>query len=108
MLKPGNIVIGLDLGQKRDPSALAILEVGEDVTGRRDPVTWEWKPEPYVNLLYLSALPWARHTRTPSSRCTAHANLCLDFRWRNCVIESKRSFSRTVSRAWEGMACEPS
>ena len=56
MLKPGNIVIGLDLGQKRDPSTRAILEVGEDVTGRRDPVTWECEREPYVNLLYLERI----------------------------------------------------
>jgi len=54
MLKPG--VIGLDLGQKRDPSALPILEVGEDATGRRDPVIWEWERDHYVNLLYLERI----------------------------------------------------
>ncbi len=56
MRKPQNRIIGLDLGQKRDPSALAILEVGENITGRRDPVTWAWESEPYVNLVYLGPL----------------------------------------------------
>ena len=77
MLKPGAIVIGLDLGPKRDPSALAILEVGEDVTGRRDPVTWEWEREPYVNLLYLERIalgtPYPDIVQQMHSTWTAHA-----------------------------------
>ena len=56
MLKPGAIVIGRDLGQKRDPSALPILEVGEDITGRRDLVAWEWERESYVNLRYVERI----------------------------------------------------
>src|SRR5204862_7399050 len=33
-----------------------ILEVGENITGRRDPVTWAWESEPYVNLVYLERI----------------------------------------------------
>jgi hypothetical protein len=34
-------VAGLDLGQKRDYSAISLLEVAERTLEQRDPVTWE-------------------------------------------------------------------
>ena len=46
-------VAGLDLGQKRDFSAIALLEIAERVLDRRDPVTWEQAKETCVRLVYL-------------------------------------------------------
>ena len=46
-------IVGLDLGQKRDYSAIAILEVVERTYTRRDPVTWENARDTSVRLSYL-------------------------------------------------------
>ena len=35
-------VVGLDIGQRRDYSAIAILENLDEVTGQRDPVTFDF------------------------------------------------------------------
>src|SRR5687767_11493544 len=35
-------VIGLDIGQRRDYSAIAVLDWAEEGTGRRDPATYEY------------------------------------------------------------------
>ena len=35
-------IVGLDLGQKRDYSAIAMIEFHERVYSRRDPVTWDF------------------------------------------------------------------
>jgi hypothetical protein len=37
-----NIILGLDLGQRHDPAALAVLERTLEFTGARDPVTLEF------------------------------------------------------------------
>ena len=39
--KPPHIYVGLDLGQRQDPSAIAVLERIYEPTGFRDHVTWE-------------------------------------------------------------------
>jgi hypothetical protein len=40
----GRWVIGLDLGQKQDPTAVVAMELMEKIKGR-DPVTWAWISE---------------------------------------------------------------
>lgn len=44
--------LGLDLGQRRDYSALAVIEPAE-IIGPRDPVTWEFKRERRVRVRHL-------------------------------------------------------
>jgi hypothetical protein len=46
-------VVGLDLGQKRDYSAIALLEVVETVYVERDPVTWAPHRDAKARLGYL-------------------------------------------------------
>jgi hypothetical protein len=46
-------VAGLDLGQKRDYSAISLLEVAERTLEERDPVTWEQAKDRRVRVVYL-------------------------------------------------------
>ena len=46
-------VAGLDLGQKRDFSAISLLEIVERVYARKDPVTWENARDTCVRIVYL-------------------------------------------------------
>jgi hypothetical protein len=46
-------IVGLDLGQKRDYSAIAILQVIDRTFQQRDPVTWEHQRDVCVRLPYL-------------------------------------------------------
>ena len=50
-------IVGLDLGQKRDYSAIAMIEFHERVYSRRDPVTWDFLREKSVRLVYLERIP---------------------------------------------------
>lgn len=49
-------ILGLDLGQKRDHSALAIVECHERVLPRRDPVTWDWLREQSTRIVHLERI----------------------------------------------------
>src|SRR5688572_9494536 len=46
-------VIGLDIGQRRDYSAIAILECVEHVTGDRDPLTYQFIRRTEVRLRHI-------------------------------------------------------
>lgn len=48
--------VGVDLGQSRDFTAIAVLERVEDI-GPRDPATYELRREPAVELRYLERVP---------------------------------------------------
>jgi hypothetical protein len=45
--------VGVDLGQKVDPTALCVVERAEVMYAERDPVTWECKRETLMELRYL-------------------------------------------------------
>ena len=49
--------IGLDLGQARDYTALAIVERRESVLNERDPVTWEWRRRTDYMVRWATRLP---------------------------------------------------
>ena len=46
-------VIGLDIGQRRDYSAIAILDVAEESDGRRDPATYEFIRRKVIRLRHI-------------------------------------------------------
>jgi hypothetical protein len=46
----------VDLGKRRDHSAIAVLELGETVYDRRDPVTYDFVREPFTRLVYLERI----------------------------------------------------
>ena len=48
--------VGLDLGQRQDPTALAVLEWRE-WAGPRDPVTFEYRRETALSLRHLERIP---------------------------------------------------
>jgi len=48
---------GLDLGQKRDYSALAVLERARVWTNERDPVTYAWRTMTRYSLRYVERIP---------------------------------------------------
>src|SRR5215217_1060096 len=48
--------VGVDLGQRRDPTALAVVERRERLTGETDPVTWERRREVQVSVRHLERL----------------------------------------------------
>jgi hypothetical protein len=50
-------IIGLDLGQKRDYTAIAMLQVHERVYPQRDPVTWDFLRTQSLRLVYLERVP---------------------------------------------------
>jgi hypothetical protein len=54
-------VIGVDIGQRRDYSAIAILECIEESTGRRDALTYEWIRKLQVRLRHVERV----HLGTP-------------------------------------------
>ena len=49
--------IGLDLGQRRDYTAIAVIERGNESLGRRDPATMEWLTKTHQRLRYLERVP---------------------------------------------------
>lgn len=49
--------LGLDLGQRRDRTAIAILERADTTTGERDPVTWSIGRATTNHFRYLQRLP---------------------------------------------------
>jgi hypothetical protein len=58
-----NCVIGLDIGQRRDYSAIAILDWVEEFDGRRDPVTYDFIRRKIVRLRHVERV----HIGTPFS-----------------------------------------
>ena len=54
-------VIGLDIGQRRDYTAIAILESLDHVTGQRDPVTFDFIRRPELRLRHVERV----HLGTP-------------------------------------------
>ena len=55
--------LGLDLGQRRDRTAIAIIERTEVMAPERDPVTWAPLVAARVSLPYLQRCPCIRPTR---------------------------------------------
>ena len=49
--------VGLDLGQKHDHTAIAVVEREEIVGTRRDPVTWELDKRTVYAVRYLERMP---------------------------------------------------
>jgi hypothetical protein len=49
--------IGVDLGQRRDHSAIAVLALHRESSGTRDPVTWNWHVRTILTLGHLERLP---------------------------------------------------
>ena len=50
-------VIGVDLGQRRDYSAVTVLELAETTDGTRDPVTMEFRRERVIRLRHVKRIP---------------------------------------------------
>jgi hypothetical protein len=50
------ITIGLDLGQKQDPSALSVLQSTETGDAVRDLVTYEWKRDRVMRLIHMERI----------------------------------------------------
>jgi hypothetical protein len=48
--------VGLDLGQKRDPSALCVVERRVEMFDAKDPVTWDWIRQTRFHLRHLNRL----------------------------------------------------
>src|SRR3954453_15245862 len=53
---PSHIVVGLDIGQRRDFSAIVILEAKEEVDGTRDPVTYDFRRRRVIQLRHLERI----------------------------------------------------
>jgi hypothetical protein len=54
---PARYAIGVDLGQRQDYSALAVVEHRRLLTGERDPVTWELKSKVLRSVRHLERVP---------------------------------------------------
>ena len=55
-METGWYFVGLDLGQSRDYTALAVLERAE-LTGAFDPAMFAWRKEVALRLRYLERVP---------------------------------------------------
>jgi hypothetical protein len=76
-------VVGLDLGQKRDYSAVAVLELAETVYDDRDPVTYDFRREQFTRLVYLERVELG----TPYPDVVSHvAGLVTDERLRDSTL----------------------
>jgi hypothetical protein len=53
---PPHIYLGLDLGQRHDPAAIAILNRTVEPTGAFNPVTWEFEREVHFRLCHTERL----------------------------------------------------
>lgn len=56
-LPPRELIIGLDLGQQRDYSAIVVLELAETATGARDPRTYEFIRERVITMRHAERVP---------------------------------------------------
>jgi hypothetical protein len=54
---PAQYAIGVDLGQRQDHSAVAVVEHRRVFTGERDPVTWELKSKVLRSVRHLERVP---------------------------------------------------
>jgi hypothetical protein len=54
-MKP-EYIVGLDLGQKQDHTAVSVLEWAETGEGVRDPATYEWKRDRVMRLVHLERI----------------------------------------------------
>ncbi|HYI96373.1 MAG TPA: hypothetical protein VEX68_22710 [Bryobacteraceae bacterium] len=77
-------VVGLDLGQKRDYSAVAVLELAQTIyEDRRDPVTYDFVREECFRLVYLERVELG----TPYPDVVEHvAGLVADERLADCTL----------------------
>jgi hypothetical protein len=83
MVTRSTYVVGLDLGQKRDYSAVAVLELAETVHDRRDPVTYDFVRDYCTRLVYLERVELG----TPYPDVVAHVEgLVRDDRLRDCTL----------------------
>ena len=68
-VRPGlRYYVGVDLGQKRDHTAVAVVERQEVVGTRRDPVTWALEKRTVYAVRYLERMPldfWASNCLSP-------------------------------------------
>ncbi|MCX6633451.1 MAG: hypothetical protein NTW28_38135 [Candidatus Solibacter sp.] len=56
---PPHIYLGLDLGQRHDPAAIALLARLHEIAPGFDPVTWEPHREFHLYLLHVERIPLA-------------------------------------------------
>ena len=57
-VRPGlRYYVGVDLGQRRDPTAIAVVEREEVAGSRRDPVTWALEKRTVYAVRYLERMP---------------------------------------------------
>lgn len=76
-------VTGLDLGQKRDFSAIALLEIAERTHDRRDAVTWEHVRDTRARIVYLERVELG----TPYPDVVAHVTeLMSDARLKDSTL----------------------
>ena len=62
---PGShFYLGLDLGQARDYSAIAIAERRVELTGARDPITYLEHTRTRIFIRHVERIPCEPHTRT--------------------------------------------
>lgn len=80
---PRELIIGLDLGQQRDYSAIVVLEFAEMATGARDPGTYEFLCERVITMRHAERVPIG----TPYSGVVDRvAAIVHDPRLRGCTL----------------------
>ncbi|HYI96086.1 MAG TPA: hypothetical protein VEX68_21260, partial [Bryobacteraceae bacterium] len=53
---PSELVVGLDIGQRRDFSAITILEAIDEMDGTRDPVTYQFRRRRAIHLRHAERI----------------------------------------------------
>jgi hypothetical protein len=75
--------VGLDLGLRRDYSAIAVLEFTEEVDGTRDPVTMDFRRERVIRLRHVERV----RLGTPYNAVVEHVGkLVHDPRLQGCTL----------------------
>jgi hypothetical protein len=82
-LAPPEWVIGLDIGQRRDYSAIAVLECAEEATGHRDPATYDLIRRMQIRLRHVERV----RLGTPFAGVVDRVSeMVHDARLRNCAL----------------------
>jgi hypothetical protein len=82
-LPANEVVIGLDIGQRRDYSAITVLEAIEEVDGTRDPVTYEFRRRKVIQLRHAERV----RIGTPFAGVVDRvAEIVSDPRLRGCTL----------------------
>lgn len=81
-------VVGLDIGQRRDFSAIVVLEAREYVDGTRDPVTCDFRRRTVIEMPHLERVPLG----TPFAQVVDRVGQVVsDPRLRNCTLVADAS-----------------